>query len=295
MNGKVIGADMSETAPALFFVDDFAKLPYVLEDNYIDELIALIKAKNICMVVPTIDTELQILADNKMKIEFETSAKVMISSSKVIEVCNNKFFSYDFFEKNGFDLPKQISIDEDVQKFPVFIKPLNGSSSVNAYKVNNRKELDFFKYYIKEPIIQEFIEGIEYTIDICCNFNSKPLFIVPRKRIAVRSGEISKGQIIMDEDIIYTARKLIDVLKPVAQITLQCIKSKGRIFFIEVNARFGGGAPISIKAGANSPKLLLQLLNQEKVVPILNSQIKSDLLAMRYDQTIFVDPYGVQV
>ena len=44
-------------------------------------------------------------------------------------------------------------------EFPCFIKPISGSSSINAFKAKNKKELEFFKYYIGDYIIQDLIVG----------------------------------------------------------------------------------------------------------------------------------------
>uniref|UniRef100_UPI001330E67A ATP-grasp domain-containing protein n=17 Tax=Bacteria TaxID=2 RepID=UPI001330E67A len=92
----------------------------------------------------------------------------------VIDICENKILTSAFFEQNGFKTPEILNSSE-ITKFPVFIKPLNGSSSVNTFIVNNEKELLFFSEYIDNPLIQEYILGEEYTIDVCLNFDSTPV------------------------------------------------------------------------------------------------------------------------
>ena len=135
-----------------------------------------------------------LLSKNKDKIE-KTGAKVLISDKKVIDICRNKVNTSIFFEKNNFLSPKVIdrkNINEKKYKFPLFIKPYDGSSSVNAFKVNNEYELKFFLEYLKNPIVQEFIEGKEYTIDAFMDFDGNPINIVPRERLCTRAGEVLK-------------------------------------------------------------------------------------------------------
>ncbi|MFU1875383.1 carboxylate--amine ligase, partial [Enterococcus faecium] len=91
------------------------------------------------LIVPTIDTELSTLSRNKKYIENETDSVVLVSSEKVIDICENKILTSAFFEQNGFKTPEILNSSE-ITKFPVFIKPLNGSSSVNTFIVNNEKE-----------------------------------------------------------------------------------------------------------------------------------------------------------
>jgi carbamoyl-phosphate synthase large subunit len=71
-------------------------------------------------------------------------------------------------------------------------------------------------------------------------------------------------------------------------ITVQLILTKDKkIKFIEINPRFGGGAPLSIKAGADFPIWILQGLCGK------NSEIKFDnfennLTMLRYDAEIWL-------
>lgn len=293
IGGKVVAADISNTAPAIYHADKYHIIPKISADDFIESLINVCKEENIHLIVPTIDTELQKLSDNKKRIELNTSAKVLVSREEVIKICRDKYNTQDFFENNGFGMPRLISkvdIQNKNYEFPLFIKPLNGSSSINTFKVNSEKELEFFLEYVPEPIVQGFIEGDEFTIDVFTDFNSKPITIVPRQRLATRGGEVAKGITKKDREIIDEIKKVIDVLKPIGHITVQCMKTKDGIKFIEINPRFGGGAPISIKAGANSPKNLYKLLLGEKLT--YNEDYEENLLALRHDEAVFINHEG---
>lgn len=293
LDGKVVAADISTTAPAIYHADKYHIIPKISADDFIESIINVCKEENIHLIVPTIDTELQKLSDNKKRIELNTSAKVLVSREEVIKICRDKYNTQNFFENNGFGMPRLISkvdIQNKNYEFPLFIKPLNGSSSINTFKVNSEKELEFFLEYVPEPIVQGFIEGDEFTIDVFTDFNSKPITIVPRQRLATRGGEVAKGITKKDREIIDEIKKVIDVLKPIGHITVQCMKTKDGIKFIEINPRFGGGAPISIKAGANSPKNLYKLLLGEKLT--YNEDYEENLLALRHDEAVFINHEG---
>lgn len=288
IEGKVVAADLSDTAPAIYFADCFYLIPRIGAPDYLDEIVNICNQENIGLIIPTIDTELLILAENKQMIEESTSAKVLISDLSVIEICRNKINSQKFFEENGFGVPKEIKdIHDDNIEFPVFIKPLDGSSSINAFKVNNREELEFFYSYIDKPIVQEMMVGDEYTIDVFLDFDSNLITMVPRRRIATRSGEIAKGKIVKDREIMEDVRRLMKVLKPIGHITVQCMKTEKGIQYIEINPRFGGGAPMAIESGANSCKNLYRLLQGEKLE--YNEDYKENLLFLRFDDSIMLD------
>ena len=296
IKGNVVACDLSSTAPAIYHADKHYLVPRILDENYIPEIIEICKREDIHLVVPTIDTELYKLAEAKELIESNTNAKVLISDINVIKICRDKYNTQEFFEDNGFGMPRLIdkeAIKNKDYKFPLFIKPLNGSSSINTFKVNNEKELEFFLEYVPEPIVQEFMEGEEYTIDVFVDFNHNPITIVPRQRLVTRGGEVLKGIVKKDRDIIERVKCVIEELKPIGHITLQCMKTNEGIKFIEINPRFGGGAPISIKAGANSPMNLYRLLLGEKLE--YNEEYEDGLLASRHDWAVFINSKGEQM
>lgn len=290
ISAKVYAADISNTAPSLYFADEYRIVSRINSGHYIDDIIDICNNDNIDLIIPTIDTELEILAQNKELIESKTNALVHVSGENVVSICNDKIKSYEFFTKNGFLAPKLIT-KEDIEKgnykLPLFIKPLNGSSSINTFKINKKEELEFFYGYIAEPMVQEFISGDEFTIDIFCDFSGEVISVTPRIRIATRSGEILKGQIKKDPEIIEDVIKLVKVLKPIGHITVQCMKTERGIEYIEINPRFGGGAPMSIKAGADSCEYLFRLLLGEKLKYM--SEAKDGIYFSRFDDCVALD------
>jgi len=287
---NIVAGDCSEIAAALYFADKKVILPRINESNYVDEIINVCNKENISLVVPTIDTDLLLLSREKERIEAESGALLLISSTNVVEICRDKVKTQLFLEENGFKVPKMYAQEELNAKyvtFPLFIKPKSGSSSINAYKVNNFEELNAYRSLIKEPIIQDFIEGEEYTVDAFLDFDGRIITVVPRLRMATRSGEILKGRIVKDREIIEDVKRLLEVLKPIGQITIQLKKTKRGIEYIEINPRFGGGAPMSIQSGADSCENLYRLLMGEKLE--YNEKYRDNIMFLRFDSSICID------
>lgn len=293
LTGIIVAADASLIAPALFFADKKYQVCKINDADYIDNIIKICKKNRIHGIVPTLDTELLKISENKDRIEAESGAKAIISSTDVIKIFRNKYFATDFFIQNGFLAPKYYKLEELEHEnlvYPLFIKPLDGSSSVNAFKINNEEELRFFSQYVPNALVSDYIQGDEYTVDAFCDFEGNCISIVPRKRLVVRAGEIQKGVIERNPAIIEETKKVIKILKPIGQITLQCIVNESGVFFIEINPRFGGGAPMSIKAGADSPKNLYRMLMGEKLE--FQDNYVEGLTGIRFDQAIYVNQDG---
>jgi carbamoyl-phosphate synthase large subunit len=288
---NIVAGDCSETAPALYFADKACKLPRISDPEYINAIIEICNIENISLVVPTIDTDLLLLAKNKDFIEANSNCKLLVSDTSVIEICRDKINTQLFMEENNFGIPKMYTIEEIKYKtdlkFPLFIKPKSGSSSINTFKVNNNNELKIYNSLISDPIIQDFIEGEEYTVDVFLDFDSTIITIVPRLRLATRSGEISKGKIIRDREIIEDVFKLMRKLKPIGHITVQLMKTSKGIEYIEVNPRFGGGAPMSIQSGADSCENLFKIFMGQKLE--YNENYTENITFLRFDSSICID------
>lgn len=289
IKSKLIGVDMDELAPALNFVDKKYKVPKLSSEEFIPQIIEICKKENVAIIIPTLDTELILYSKNKELIQSECGAKVMVSDENVISIIRNKVKTYEFLKENNFSVPKLIK-EKDVQdkeyKFPLFIKPLDGSSSINNFKINNERELEFFKEYVSNPMIQEFSEGQEYCVDVFCDFKGNVITVVPKIRIAHRGGEITKAKIVKDRELIEIGRKLANILKPCGEINFDCIKTESGVDIIEINGRFAGGSPISFKSGANSPKKIYQLLMNEELQ--YNENFEDGFIALRFDDAVYI-------
>lgn len=281
------GADISETAPALAFCECTVIVPRIDDDSYIPTLLEYCKTNHIDALIPTIDTDLLILSRNKESFN-SIGTTVVVSDENKIVICRDKRNTAEYFVSLGLLSP--IPTD-DYKKytgtFPAFIKPKDGSSSIFAYKVNSAKELEFFANQVPDYIIQPYIDGTEYTVDVFCDFDGNPIYITPRQRLAVRSGEVLKTKIVQDETIINEIKKLISDYKPCGAITVQLIRENitNQDYFIEINPRYGGGAPLTMKAGANSAKALLNLICGKKE-KYLHFVAEDDLIFSRFDQSV---------
>lgn len=293
---KLYGADITGTAPALFYCDFTRKVCAMDDPRYIQQLIEICINDKIDLIVPTIDTDLLVLSRNVDKFE-DVGTKVLISKEEKIQICRDKNYTGDFFRSCGVKAPKTCNNYQEYRgKYPCFIKPKDGSSSINAYKVENQDELAVYASQIKDYIIQPYIDGREFTVDIFCDFDGNPIYITPRERLQVRAGEVLKTCIHVDEKMIEESKRIVDRFKPCGPMTIQLIKEKetGVNYYIEINPRYGGGAPLSMKAGARSAESLLKLLCGQKV-EYEKCIANNGAIYSRFDQSVCISPgYNTQ-
>lgn len=296
----IIGVDISRDAPALYFCDVTEIVCRISDKNYIPSLLAICERENVDCLIPTIDTDLLLLSKHKHCFE-HIGTKVLISRTEKVQICRDKNYTADYFISLGLKSPKPFNSVEKYeaelnlkkQSFPAFIKPKDGSSSINAYRVDNLDDLKLYAEKIRDYIIQPYISGKEYTIDIFCDYDGNPVYITPRERMAVRAGEVLKTRIVQDEVMIAEMQALIADYMPCGQITVQLIRDEktGDNYYIEINPRFGGGAPLSMKAGADSAEAVLKMLNGDRL-SYHNKAARDGAIYCRFDQSICVNEDG---
>ena len=293
VRASFLGTDITKLSPALQLCDKRFLVKPIAHSGYIRQLLSIVKSNKIKLIVPTIDTELKVLSENQRKFT-ELGCRVLVSSKEVVNICQDKRQTYRFLIKNGFETPVTMSagsaLSKSKLKWPYLLKPWDGSAGKNITLVKNREELKFFARKIKNAICQEYIEGDEFTCDVYIDFEKKVRCVVPRKRIEVRAGEVSKSRIVKNLNIMNQAKKLVEALGAgPGVVTLQLFLTKqNKLKFTEINPRLGGGVPLSIKAGANFPKWILQELLGQKPNIKFNT-FKDGLTMLRYDSEVWIE------
>jgi carbamoyl-phosphate synthase large subunit len=290
--GKVFTADLNpELSSACRVSDGFFSVSRVTDKKYCQELITICLTNNIKLVVPTLDTELIPLSEN-VELFRERGITVVISSPEIVKICRDKKKLFQYFDFLGF--PRTLEIDPENPHFPIFVKPNDGSSSIGTMLIKDRNE---FEKKLKEEniVFLNYLSPLEYTeftIDLYYDRYNTLKCAVPRERIEVRSGEVSKS--VTRKDELYTSIcSIFSKCKDfIGCITLQAFRKNGtnELIGIEINPRFGGGYPLSYCAGANYPEFLIKeyLLN-EKIE--FYEEWLNNMLMLRYDDEIIVYDY----
>ena len=105
----------------------------------------------------------------------------------------------------------------------------------------------------------------------------------------MRAGEVLKTEISQDAQIIEEMQRLVADYKPCGALTVQLIREEetGEDYYIEINPRFGGGAPLSMKAGADSAAAFLRLL-QGEALAFSAGAAEDGAVFSRFDQSVRV-------
>ena len=288
---KVFTTDMAPSlAPACHVSDGYFKVSNATAEGYIDELFEICEANDIGVVIPTIDTCLPVFAENMQRFE-GVGIHIIISIPDFIDICCNKNKTFEFFAKNDIRCPKLIDINNP--EFPMFAKPVDGSSSIGIHSIMSEDDLSESVKNNQKLLFMEYIDKNDYkefTVDMYYGRDNYVKCIVPRERIEVRSGEVSKG-IIRKNYLVDFLKDRFEHLPGVAGcicVQLFYREDDNDVLGIEINPRFGGGYPLSFHAGANFPKMIMQENFQDKALDYRDDW-QDNLLMLRYDAEVITE------
>ncbi|MBF0547440.1 MAG: ATP-grasp domain-containing protein [Candidatus Riflebacteria bacterium] len=291
LKGRIITADLKPNAQAHFVSDARESVPRVTDKNYVSRLLEICKMHSINLLVPLIDPELHILSSASEDFK-RAGVFLLTSSTETNKLCLDKVETFKFFLKLGVETTRIIPHSElygtNPPPFPLFLKPRLGSGSVGAVQIKDKIALDFYFQTVTDPIVQEMAFGDEYSIDILTDLDGKVLSVVPRLRQEVRAGEICKGMTVKNQQLIEGGKMIVESLPgPFGCLTVQCFLTPERkIIYTEINPRFGGGIPLTIKAGANFPLWIIQMARGEKLSVKIDDW-QDGLIMLRYDEAIY--------
>ena len=291
--GQVFAADAApETSSACHMADENFTLPYVNTPDNERVLLQLCQRRDIKMVVPTIDTELAVLAGLKPRFK-AVGIDVIVSDPEFVAQCRDKRNTHDLFK--SLDVRAPVLYDKTALKFPNFVKPYDGSLSVGAQLLESSEDLTEEILQNPRNIFCEYVDHEthdEFTVDLYYDRNSMLKCVVPRQRVQVRGGEVAKGLAIRNEIEPYLFKRMGHLDGAYGCLTLQLFRhaQTKEHQYIEINPRFGGGYPLSRHAGADFQSWLLQEYALKQDIAVCEDW-RSGTLMLRYDAEVIVENY----
>jgi carbamoyl-phosphate synthase large subunit len=301
--GRVLATDCSWYSSAFHVADEAFLVPRLDEPEFGPRLLELCQKHDVDLLVPTIDTELPVWVGHRDQFA-ESGTTIALSHGDVITIAADKQRTHDWLAVHGFPTVEQTTpaaalADSDVWTFPLMAKPRFGSAGLGVELVRDREELALVarrRHELGEIVVQRVAPGVEHTIDVLADRTGRCVCAVPRRRIEVRAGEVSKGMTVRSAVLEDLAARMCEAL-PGAHGALNVqvfvdgdVEDPDELAVVEINARYGGGFPLSLEAGADFPRWMLEELLGLPSTAAPDGW-RSGLVMLRYDAAVFVDEH----
>jgi carbamoyl-phosphate synthase large subunit len=263
--GKIVATDSSYLS-AGFFMSDFNEvIPEADNQSFLQRLLEIIKSHKVQVLLPTSGYDIYPYSEHRKLLQ-DMGVHAIVSDRKSLEICRDKMQTYHFL-RNNYSLPFTTENANNINQFPIIAKPRFGKGSRGIIRIDDESELKYVSSKMDDFIYQEFLPGTEYTIDVLSDLNEKSMIAVPRIRIQTKAGISTKGKIVRDSKL---EDQCMDIANRIRIRGPCCIQMKesddGSLKLVEVNPRMGGGTIFATLAGVNFPSLLLDLVENKKIV-----------------------------
>lgn len=295
--GLVIATDCSNLAPAIYDADKYYIVPRMIDDGYLDVILDICKNEKITGVLSLIDPELSLLANNVDKFE-SVGTRVIGSSYELCERSLDKYEMYKWLVENGYKCAKSYmdkdeffaDLDNEMAKFPVFVKPARGSASISISKVTDRETVDLLFAHEDGLMIQEFLDGQEIGADVYIDMiTGEVVSIFTKKKIKMRAGETDKAVSFKDEKLFELIKEFVIRAGYRGQIDIDIFDINGEYYISEVNPRFGGGYPHAYESGSDHMSLIVNNL-EGKANDCVIGNYRENTYMMKYNELKVIEP-----
>ena len=292
---RIIAGDLRpELSAACHSADHSVQFPRACTAEFSERMLEVCQKEDIHLVIPTIDTELLAIAQLKPQLR-GLGVTPAVSSPDVVRMARDKASTAQALAKVGIRTPGTLPLSGlkealDRWGLPLIAKPIDGSNSQGLRRLTTLKDLEGLPADRSGYLVQEWVHGREFTVNFLMDRESKILSAVPHERLEVRGGEVSKGRT--------TFLPQVEALLPKLELALNggfgplCFQAiltpDSEVVVFEINARFGGGYPLTHKAGARFTQWLMESATGTVPKPI--GDWTRDLTMLRYDAAVFSNP-----
>jgi carbamoyl-phosphate synthase large subunit len=302
---EILGTDINYEAAGLYRVDKFSIVSKPSNRNYLQTILELCLKNKIHVLFIGSDVELPILCKYKDEIENKTGANVITSRENIVNMCRDKYLTYEFLEKNNLNsiptcLPENLDLFLKEEKFPLVVKPREGFGSKLFHIVKNRDELDFAIRSIEnanwKAIIQKYLknDSKEYTTGITIDKEGSQIMSSITMRKVLKHGQTYKAYIDNFPQVKKICNKIAYNLETFGPINIQTRLDTDdkKVKIIEINPRFSASCPMRTVAGINEPDIIVRnVLYNEKI----NIEKYRHLICMRYWNESYVDKSKIEM
>lgn len=285
--GRVIAADVSPLAAALYEADAAILVPRSDDPMFVETILESCRAEGVGLLVPTRDEELPVFAAARERFA-DHGVLVLVPEPEAVATCRDKLAFATACAAAGLSTPRVVP-DPTPRDLPLFIRPRAGKGGEGARAVLDAKGLNGALLDLgKSAFSQELIEAPEFTVDLFVDpRDGRPISCVPRERMLVVGGETHVGRTVRDDRLRDAALRLASALRLTGHVTVQAFRRADEVLFIEVNPRYGGGASLGFAAGAATPEFAVKVARGDPLEPRLDDY-EADLVMLRFSDDRFV-------
>jgi carbamoyl-phosphate synthase large subunit len=267
---SLIAADMDPWASGLYLVGPEARtlIPAGLAPGFAQAVLARCVAMHVDVLIPTVDAELRPLG--RARADFTRAGiEILLAPDDALDATLDKLVLAQRCA-GTVRVPRTERLDQVADRaswdYPVIVKPRTGSGSRDISLIDSAEALGALEP-TDEFLVQEYLPGEEYSVDVLADAEGHVVASVPRVRERVDSGVSVAGRTMHDAELerMGAAVAAATGLTYIANVQFRR-DAAGRPALLEVNPRVPGALPLTVASGVDMPRMALDSL-RGRVLP----------------------------
>jgi carbamoyl-phosphate synthase large subunit len=259
----LIAADMDPWASGLYLVGPEARtlIPAGLAPGFAEAVLARCIAMGVDVLIPTVDAELRPLGQARADFT-RAGIEILLAPDDALDATLDKLVLAERCA-GKVRVPRTERLDKadrDSWTYPVIVKPRTGSGSRDISLIESAGALAALEPS-DEFLVQEYLPGEEYSVDVLADAAGHVVASVPRVRERVDSGVSVAGRTMHDAELEQMGAAVATAtgLTYIANVQFRR-DAAGRPALLEVNPRVPGALPLTVASGVDMPRMALDSL-----------------------------------
>ena len=292
--GKVVATDNWSVAPALFLADRMYMVPKIQDPSYMETVLDICRKEDIRAVTSFIDPEIEVLAAHR-DVFLGRGILPLCPSEHTAHLCFDKYEMFRYLRSKGIRTVLTYRDLDSFRKglaageiaFPVFVKPVTGSGSVGARRVDDLATLEeLFQQGAYDYIIQELMTEGDCDADVYVDcLSHEVVSVFSKRKIETRIGGASKTVSFKDPALFDFVKEVCSVLELYGPCDMDFFLKDGQYCLSEINPRFGGAYLHAYGAGVDFMKYILRNIDGQANPPEIGCYDEGVLMLM-YDDVV---------
>jgi hypothetical protein len=252
VNIEVWGASSREDHGRHVFRNYIGGMPFIQSQEFLPVFNEMLRRNHIDAVFPTHDTVAEYFANHGSEI----ACRVIMSDAETARICREKRRIYQLFGDCHF-APRIYFALDDVDSYPVFLKPNVGEGGRNTRCVKTREEAAHAIALQPDLLIVENLPGDELTVDCFTDRHGVLRFVGPRVRSRIFYGISVNSRTLPVTDEVRGLAEKINLRLRFRGLWFFQVKQAGdsRFKLMEVCTRTAGTMCLYRQRGVNLPLL----------------------------------------
>jgi len=290
--GLVIASNSEANTAGMLAADHSFTVPQAGENGFIERLLEICQEFKVRILCSLHDWEAPFIA--RASDEFHRLGVIpVVSSLPVLDTCLDKYSTFEFGVHEGIRVPRTAlglaealkQLEDARLSYPLIIKPRRGQGSICLETAYNEDELRAACLLIQRKIsrmesnrllaksgeenliIQEYITGTEYGLDVINDLNGRFAACFVRRKLAMRAGETDAAVTVDHPELESFGKMVGEKLGHIGLLDVDVMMDHQGPLLLEANPRFGGHYPFSHEAGADIPAALIAWAQGRKPNP----------------------------